>query len=126
MREPSTSTWAYPQEMFMVSSGALSSSVAHSSNFRPHNFAPSRVGRKCRGFEELSISSPTHPAACVSSGSIPPDAAWLLRFKTHAEQCGYNTHTVAMNLSALREFLSYLRERDMTAEAAQLSDVASF
>jgi site-specific recombinase XerD len=57
---------------------------------------------------------------------MPPDAAWLLRFKTHAEQCGYNTHTVAMNLSALREFLSYLRERDIAAEAAQPSDVASF
>lgn len=57
---------------------------------------------------------------------MPPDAAWLLRFKTHAEQCGYSTHTVAMNLSALREFLGYLRERDITAEAAQPSDVASF
>ena len=56
---------------------------------------------------------------------MPPEA-WLSRFKTHAEQYGYSAHTVAMNISALREFLAYLRERDITAEAVQPSDVVSF
>jgi len=50
----------------------------------------------------------------------------LPRFKTHAEQCGYNAHTVALNVSALREYLSYLQERNITAGAVRPSDVASF
>ena len=73
----------------------------------------------------MRISPPTDPAARVRSGNMPPEA-WLPQFRAHAEHCGYSAHTVAMNLSALREFLSYLRERDITAKAAQPSDVASF
>jgi len=54
------------------------------------------------------------------------EAASLLRFKADAEQCGYNTHTMAMNVSALQQFLSYLQERDIVAGAVHPSDVASF
>lgn len=50
----------------------------------------------------------------------------MCRFKSRAEQCGYNAHTVAVNVSVLREFLGYLKERDITAEAVCPSDVASF
>ena len=62
----------------------------------------------------------------MCSGKISPEAASLLRFKTHAEQCGYSAHTVALNVSALREFLSYLQERNITSGAVRPSDVASF
>ena len=74
----------------------------------------------------MDISAPTDSAARVCSGDISPEAALLLRLKSEAEQYGYSAHTVAMNISALREFLSYLQERDITAEAVQPSDVASF
>jgi integrase/recombinase XerD len=74
----------------------------------------------------LDISPQTDSAARVCSGNISPEAALLLRFKTHSEKCGYNAHTMAMNLSALREFLSYLQQRNITAGAVQPSDVASF
>jgi integrase/recombinase XerD len=50
----------------------------------------------------------------------------LLRFKTRSEKCGYNAHTMAMNLSALRQFLSYLQQRNITPGAVHPSDVASF
>jgi hypothetical protein len=74
----------------------------------------------------LDISPPTDSAARVCSGDISPEAALLLRFKTHSEKCGYNAHTMAMNLSALRQFLSYLEQRNITAGTVQPSDVASF
>lgn len=74
----------------------------------------------------MGISPPTDSAARVCSGNVSPEVAWLLRFRVHAEQCGYNAHTVAMNVSALREFLGYLKERDITAEAVRPSDVAFF
>jgi site-specific recombinase XerD len=62
----------------------------------------------------------------VGGGNISPEAAVLLRFKTHSEKYGYNAHTMAMNLSALRQFLSYLQERDITAAIVDPSEVASF
>ncbi len=74
----------------------------------------------------MDISPPADSTVRVCSGSASPEATLLLRFKSHAEQCGYNAHTVAMNISALREFLSYLEERDITAEAARPPDVVSF
>jgi site-specific recombinase XerC len=54
------------------------------------------------------------------------ESALLLRFKAHSEQCGYSGHTVGMNVSALRDFLGYLKERDITTEAVRPSDVAFF
>jgi integrase/recombinase XerD len=74
----------------------------------------------------LDISQPTDSAVRVCGGNMSPEAASLLRFKAHAEQCGYNTHTVAMNISSLQQFLSYLQERNITAGAVHPSDVVSF
>src|SRR5258708_40070858 len=74
----------------------------------------------------MDISPPADSTVRVCSGSASPEATLLLRFKSHAEQCGYNAHTVEMNISALREFLSYLEERDITAEAARPPEVVSF
>ncbi len=74
----------------------------------------------------MDIALPTDSAAGVCSQKISPGATWLLRFKAQAEQCGYNAHTVSMNVSALWEFFSYLRERGVAAERVRPSDVASF
>lgn len=74
----------------------------------------------------MDTSPPTDSAARVCCGNLSSEAALLLRFKTHSERCGYNAHTMAMNLSALRQFLRYVQQRNITAGAVHPSDVASF
>jgi len=50
----------------------------------------------------------------------------LLQFKTGAERSGYKTNVIATNLSALRQFLSYLQERGLTLGTVRLANVTGF
>jgi integrase/recombinase XerD len=50
----------------------------------------------------------------------------LLRFETHAQRYGYNTGTMAMNLSVLRQFLSYLQEQRVALGKVRPSDISAF
>jgi len=61
------------------------------------------------------------------SPTEPDDDQHLLdQFKQHCETQGYKAHTVAHGLSALREFLAYLRRRCIRPEVVTLDVVSAF
>ncbi|HKD04789.1 MAG TPA: tyrosine-type recombinase/integrase [Bryobacteraceae bacterium] len=54
------------------------------------------------------------------------DALLLAEFKTDSEGNGYKPYTVASNVSALRQFLVYLRDRGVAPDSASSADVKAF
>lgn len=54
------------------------------------------------------------------------DERLLLQFRHHSEERGYSSHTMAMNLAALREFLIYIRARCIAPHTAKPSYVTAF